>query len=661
VQSPSYAYLAPGTFTATLTVTDSCGVANADSFDVVVCAVAFVTATANGPSVTVLGTAVSFTGSASGGAPPYSYAWDFDDGATSAEQNPTYTYPLAGTYDVELTATDACGNVSAPDTFTITVCASALVITADTSDGVKIAVQDEDRLFNSTVLTGTPPFTYLWNFGDGSPTTAAVDPIHKYLVSGIYTVTLTVDDSCGSGRTEVDSFDITVCTAALLITADTIPAAIYAKPPVPPIADRGIPKGFRGEVFPLGVAPYTFQWDFGDGGTITVVGGAVEDVIYTYDCFGPFYVTLTVIDACGVTTWVNFWIDVSDGAEVFLTASATVPATTTVDEPATFIGSSVGGNVPPVPSIVYEWDFGDGGKATGQIVDHTYTVSDTWTVTLTATDECGVQDILSFTVDSECPALAVAATGPATATVDTPVSFTGSSGGIQPLSYAWDFDDGGSSTKQNPTYTYIAAGTYDVVLTVTDSCAPTPITDTDTFSIVVSCPTLTATATGPATADVGTSESFTGAASGGIQPLSYAWDFGDGIGTSTEQNPTYTYTVAGAYTVTLDVTDSCSPAATTDTDTFPITVTCPAVTATASGPAATTVSTPESFTGSASGGILPLIYAWDFGDGIGTSALQNPSYTYTVAGNYTVTLDVTDSCSPAATTDTDTFPITVGP
>ena len=37
----------------------------------------------------------------------------------------------------------------------------------------------------------------------------------------------------------------------------------------------------------------------------------------------------------------------------------------------------------------------------------------------------------------------------------------------------------------------------------------------------------------------------------GSQPISYTWDFGDGIGTSTETNPAYTYSVIGAYTVTL--------------------------------------------------------------------------------------------------------------
>jgi PKD repeat protein len=41
----------------------------------------------------------------------------------------------------------------------------------------------------------------------------------------------------------------------------------------------------------------------------------------------------------------------------------------------------------------------------------------------------------------------------------------------------------------------------------------------------------------------------------GTQPITFAWDFGDGVGTSTEENPSYTYTATGTYTVTLTATN----------------------------------------------------------------------------------------------------------
>lgn len=50
---------------------------------------------------------VNFTGSASGGIPPYSYSWNFGDGGISTSQNPSHTYTVASTYNVTLIVTDS--------------------------------------------------------------------------------------------------------------------------------------------------------------------------------------------------------------------------------------------------------------------------------------------------------------------------------------------------------------------------------------------------------------------------------------------------------------------------------------------------------------------------------------------------------------------------
>jgi len=63
-------------------------------------------ADAHGPYIGIMNEPVQFTGSADGGYPPYSYYWDFGDGETSEEQNPSYEYTSAGNYTVTLTVTD---------------------------------------------------------------------------------------------------------------------------------------------------------------------------------------------------------------------------------------------------------------------------------------------------------------------------------------------------------------------------------------------------------------------------------------------------------------------------------------------------------------------------------------------------------------------------
>ncbi len=221
------------------------------------------------------------------------------------------------------------------------------------------------------------------------------------------------------------------------------------------------------------------------------------------------------------------------------------------------------------------------------------------------------------------------------------VSFSDASTG-DVTAYAWDFGDGGSSTAQNPSNTYSAAGSYTVVLTVTGPGG----SDTATCA---SCITVTDPPPPPPVADFTAAPisgeapvtvTFTDASTGDI--TSHSWDFGDG-GSSTSQNPSHTYSAAGTYDVSLTVTGpggsdtaTCASCITV-TDPPPPPPEAPVAdfsVSTTGGEAPVTIA----FTDASTGEITS--YAWDFGDG-GTSTSQNPSHTYTAAGNYTVSLTVT--------------------
>jgi len=60
---------------------------------------------------------VQFEGNAMGGYSPHTYFWDFGDGGTSDEQNPTHTYTEEGNYTVALTVTDNSSNTSSDTTW----------------------------------------------------------------------------------------------------------------------------------------------------------------------------------------------------------------------------------------------------------------------------------------------------------------------------------------------------------------------------------------------------------------------------------------------------------------------------------------------------------------------------------------------------------------
>jgi PKD repeat protein len=159
---------------------------------------------------------VNFTGSATGGKAPYSYSWNFGDGsATSTAQNPSHSYSTAGSYTATLTVTDTSSPVkTATATVGITVSAVGGSLTASasaipTSGQVPLTVN-----FTGTASGGTPPYSYSWNFGDGSATSTAQNPSHTYNTAGTYTATLTAKDSSSPQKTASSSVSITASPIA---------------------------------------------------------------------------------------------------------------------------------------------------------------------------------------------------------------------------------------------------------------------------------------------------------------------------------------------------------------------------------------------------------------------------------------------------------------
>jgi outer membrane protein OmpA-like peptidoglycan-associated protein/opacity protein-like surface antigen len=137
---------------------------------------------------------VQFSGAVTGGRPEYTYAWNFGDGASSTDQNPSHTYETVGDYLASLTVTDSKGNIS-QSSVAVTVSCPQLTCTVSaspTSGTVPLTVQ-----FNGSVGGGCPPVIYSWSFGDGS-SGADQSPSHIYQAAGDYTASLTVTDAKGN-------------------------------------------------------------------------------------------------------------------------------------------------------------------------------------------------------------------------------------------------------------------------------------------------------------------------------------------------------------------------------------------------------------------------------------------------------------------------------
>jgi|GEM_PF-2952073 len=126
------------------------------------------------------------------------------------------------------------------------------------------------------------------------------------------------------------------------------------------------------------------------------------------------------------------------------------------------------------------------------------------------------------------------------------------------------------------------------------------------------------------------------AASNRAGPLAYAWDLGDGS-TASSREVSHSWAL-GAYTVAVTTTNLYGWS---EHDTLAVHAN-PAPTAAFLSNSPVELGRPAHFTDTSA--FTPTAWSWDFGDGTGQSGAQNPSYLYTSAGVYTVTLEASNAC-----------------
>lgn len=209
--------------------------------------------------------------------------------------------------------------------------------------------------------------------------------------------------------------------------------------------------------------PTAWDWDMTNNG---VTNRTTQNPSYTYTTPGTYSVKLTASNTAGSDQELKInYITVSAAAPVAnftLSASSGNPPLT-----VTFTDTSTG------PPSTWEWDFTNDGiyDSTAQNPSHTYTGVGTYSVKLRVTNGLGSSTVTkTVTVVTAGMPVADFTASPTTVALGSPVTFTDTSFGT-PTSWAWDFDNSGitDSTVQNPTYTYLSAGTKTVRLTVTNA------------------------------------------------------------------------------------------------------------------------------------------------------------------------------------------------
>jgi PKD repeat protein len=338
---------------------------------------------------------------------------------------------------------------------------------------------------------------------------------------------------------------------------------------------------------------------------------------------------------------------------------------------ADFQGSPTSGEAPLTVNFTdlstgnptsWSWDFDNNGTADASTRNpsHTYNDVGTYTVSLTVTNDLGSDtktktDYITVTEQVPVPPVADFSASPTSGDAPLAVNFTDLSTG-SPTSWSWDFgDSAGTSTDQNPSYTYSTPGAYTVTLTATNANGSDDEIKAD-YVNVSSSESLAADFEGsPRSGDAPLTVHFTDLSSGGA--LSWGWAFGNGDA-SFARNPSYTYNNPGVYDVTLVISDGFY--IDIETKVGYITVT----EQTGNPPVAEFSATPTSgeaplavrFTDLSTEN--PTSWSWDFGDGTGTSTLQDPLYTYETPGIYTVSLIATNAYGSNTVTKIDYITVT---
>jgi PKD repeat protein len=447
-----------------------------------------------------------------------SYSWNFGDGNTSTSTggDMQHSYSVTGTYTASCTVTNGCNHTKTLYA-NVYVSNNAPVSTNTTIDRIPNPSCAGDEVF-FMIKQGQSSYTYVWNFGDGSPldTSVGAGTSHTYTAIGTYTVTAAIKNGCGSTRTVTVTENVTNSVVPTLTDSHGQPMWGF------PGCESGSTAGCAGDaiIFYFFGSAANNVWHFGDGdsGTATqqmlVYGGdgvmPITVIMHAYSTNGTYTVSLKITNNCGnsVTSTMNVTIGGNMAVNGDMTTS---PPPFTTCAPVNFIGFG-GSN--------YAFDFGDGNtlNTSSPTVSHTYATQGIYVVNCVITNGCGNSATYTRSINVNGvggPSITLfSSTNPTCDNgTDGQASVTVSSGQA-PYQYLWN--DANAQTTSSATG--LSGGLYNVTVTDNIGCSSVmAVSITDPASIVLASSTTKSScggATGTATVTV---------TSGGTAPYSYQW------------------------------------------------------------------------------------------------------------------------------------------
>ncbi|MCF8428020.1 MAG: PKD domain-containing protein, partial [Bacteroidia bacterium] len=620
LDNPNHVFTAGGTFAVTLIANDGAGCADTLTRNIPVNSVGtlpvagFTSAVETGSCVTK----VHFTNTSTNAA---TYMWIFPDGSSNNQENPSKTFPLAGTYIIKLIAISASGCTDTVEhNVVINSNTYGAVAKFVASDSVMCFNNNRFNFVNQSLYYGSGWISdYLWDFGDGTQdftNTFVYDKV--YAAPGTYTVRLIGLSPSGC--------------------SDTAYQTIRVKPSADPTFVMTIGCGKTAYLEHAVDTNVTYVWNFGDG---NYASNTLDSFAHTYANPGYYNIQLTTYMDNGCTDTYSIGTLASDGR---------IPTANFSYYQA--CGNNIQFNNLSVWGSSFLWNFGDGSPIDSTYEPyHSFPAAGTYNVSLTVYNSPTC--IHTFTMPVVAPqgwniklprakmAFHVEAC--------TNVIMARDSASIDATQFKWYINGAYVSTGSNVSIPTSTAGIYELWMIADNGyCSDTSIAGIHIQDAPI------------AGFDINSNScsSTIMVSSNSQNANSYVWEFGE---LGSDQNTAYgstashTYASNGTYQVRLIVFNLAGCA---DTITQSVTVT----NANAANLANFTYNNAlcncrcqntvrfKNLTGGAGNA-----YLWTFGDG-NTSVQTSPSKGYAAAGTYQVTLTAVD---PSGCMSTKTKEVTI--
>ncbi len=385
---------------------------------------------------------VQFENNSFGGS---TYAWDFGVAGITTDVSttfaPSYTYPAPGIYQAMLIVNPGQN------------CTDTAYMTVNVNNVLDVSFTSQDSLcilgnnFDFVGITNGPAgTTFSWDFGaNASQATATTQNVNNITFTTSGSIPITIDAAFG------------VCES-------TYTNSIYIFPE--PIAEIALPVGYEcdGLTVTFGnnsTGTSIYSWDFGVTGVTSDTSNVFEPT-FTFPAGGTYTVKLigssngSCVDSTTVSITVN---------ELLTIAFTHNDSLCITGNSFNFDGSMTGPNF-----TTYLWNFGPNASIPSStnldVNGVVFDIFGTFPITLTASFNSCTESVTHSVFIFREPTLNFRVE-PGPRCVPALVQFTDLSVADSPISYLWNFGDGGTSTLQNPSHLYTEVGIYSVSLNIT--------------------------------------------------------------------------------------------------------------------------------------------------------------------------------------------------